>query len=237
MQQQIIWEELSKNKTLNELLDIYYNQNSFQFEFATLLNGLFKPGSKTLKAIEVGSSFGITSSHLDERFSLSLLDLDLNALNLAEELFSYLGREVKTYHLDMFKINNITDTFDLLFNSGVLEHFSFDERVKLLNEMRKKLNPGGKIVIAIPNHYSMPYRSGYIYLNLIKRWPYPEEYKIFDFSREVKQIDGLRQTARLHINRASIYDFLPKPLKLLLQVIGKVVIFEGYLSVIIMENA
>ncbi|MBU7008190.1 class I SAM-dependent methyltransferase [Phosphitispora fastidiosa] len=236
MQQQIIWEELSKGKTLDELLDIFNNRNSFQVEFAALLNGLFDKDRTCLTAIEVGSSFGVTSAHLDKRFNISLLDLDLNALNLAEKLFGFLGKEVNTYHLDMFKLGNITGEFDLLFNSGVLEHFNFDERVKILTEMKKKLNPGGRIVIAIPNHYSLPYRLGYLYLNLVNRWPYPEEYKIYDFSSEVKQIDGLRQTVRLHINKASIYDFLPLPLKLILQAVGKLVVFEGYLSVVVLEN-
>lgn len=230
-----IWEELSLKTSLDDLFNIYNKENSFQVELASLINNLY-PQNANLEAIEVGSSFGITSALLKNKFNCTLLDIDGNALKLAEQFFSKIKRPVNILNHDMFLFSQVEGQFDLIFNSGVLEHFNFEERVRIFEQMKLKLKDEGKIVIAIPNHFSVPYRAGYKYLKFLNKWIYPEEYKIYDFQKEIEVVKGLKQTTRLTINKATIYNFLPAPLKTVFKLADKVFNFEGYLSVIIIEK-
>lgn len=50
--------------------------------------------------------------------------------------------------------------YDLTWNAGVLEHFTFDEKVDILNEMVRITKPGGIILILTPYSKCLPYRVG-----------------------------------------------------------------------------
>jgi len=84
------------------------------------------------------------------------------------------------------------ESYDVVFNSGVIEHFNKKERIDILREYRRVLKRNGMMIIAIPNHYSLPYRSAYLFKKKFLRgflWPWPEEYKIYDLEEELGLVD------------------------------------------------
>jgi 2-polyprenyl-3-methyl-5-hydroxy-6-metoxy-1,4-benzoquinol methylase len=236
LEQKETWENISQHFTLDTLLTIYNNPKSFQRELATFLNSLFSQEQGRLSAIEIGASFGITSALLANKFDSSILDIDKHALQRAKDLFAKVSRQVIIHEQNMFNLKPIPGKYDLIFNSGVMEHFEFQDRVKIITQMKTKLKDSGKIVLAVPNQFSFPYKLGYQYLNSLGKWIYPPEFKIYDFSKEVEFIGGLRQVNRLTINKDTIYNFLPKPVRFVLRKLDSVFDYEGYLTVVVIEK-
>jgi SAM-dependent methyltransferase len=225
-----IWESLVCREDLTSLSKAVRNPCRFQVELKHLIDALYR---EQAKIIEVGCFTGITSLLLDDRFDKTLFDLNRPALELSEELFRHFGKAGRFVAGDMFSMPFPEDSFDIVFNSGVLEHFDHQERVAALREYGRILKPGGSLIVAFPNHYSAPYRIGYRYLNFTRQWPYPPEFKLKDLRDELNQA-GLQFDGRRTLDDATPLHYarrvgiLGLPLKYLFKMIG----FEGYLTVI-----
>jgi predicted SAM-dependent methyltransferase len=128
------------------------------------------------------------------------------------------------------------DSFDLTFNAGVLEHFTFEERQKALREMSRVTKPGGCVLVAIPNHFSKPYRYGYDYLHSKGKWPYPEEFAIYDFAEESKGIPELTDSERLVLSPKTPFSFLRRHQRIFFRLCGLFKKNEGYLTVLIFKK-
>jgi len=92
---------------------------------------------------------------------------------------------------------------------------------------------GGVMFIAFPNHYSLPYRLAYKIRKLLKKWPYPDEYKIYDLKEEIKNANLILEE-RIVLSKGSLMRWLnfAPPLKWIFQIIDKFYDFEGYLTVL-----
>ena len=133
----------------------------------------------------------------------------------------------------MFSMPFEDKQFDILFNAGVIEHFTQEERIKAFKEYSRILKDDGVMFIAFPNHHSLPYRLAYKIRKLLKRWIYPDEFKIYDLEYEIKK-NNLILEERLTLSKKSLMgwlSFIP-PLKWLFQVIDIFHTFEGYLTVL-----
>lgn len=95
--------------------------------------------------------------------------------------------------------------YDIIFNAGVLEHFSLKERAILLKEYSKYLKDDGIMLIAVPNHYSFLYRTAYLLLNLLGKWSFPKEYMIYNMSAEIKEAN-LALVSRTTIDKKNIFS-------------------------------
>lgn len=228
--QALTWEKLALREDLASLIRLAREPYRFQSELAQLLDALYRPGSRV---VEVGCFTGITGLLLDDRFDKTMFDLNPQALDLARRLFDYCGKKASFVAGDMFRMPFDEGSFDLVFNSGVLEHFDFGGRVAALKEYGRVLKPGGALVIAFPNHYSVPYRLAYRHLNRTGQWPYPEEFPILDLTGELAAA-GLVFQGRSCLDRVTPLHYARRvgpfglPLKYLFRLIG----FEGYLTVV-----
>lgn len=100
------------------------------------------------------------------------LDITQEALDLARKAFGETpARFVQGSMLDMPR----EYACDLVWNSGVIEHFKPDDQRRSLAEFLAVLNPGGRVVILIPYANSALYRLGKAVLELLGRWPYGVE--------------------------------------------------------------
>lgn len=104
----------------------------------------FPAGARALHA-------GCGSSQVDVDIAgymdITALDISANALRLCTAAH---GGKVKTVQGNIFSLPFPDNTFDGLYNLGVLEHFTQDEILKILTESRRVLKPGGKILILWP---------------------------------------------------------------------------------------
>jgi hypothetical protein len=57
------------------------------------------------------------------------------------------------------------------------------------------------MILAIPNHYSMPYRLAYLIFKLFGKRQFPDEEKIYDFNEEIKDIKNLKMIERKIVSK------------------------------------
>ena len=98
--------------------------------------------------------------------------------------------------------------------------------------MERITTKNGKIIIAIPNHYSIPYRYSYKYRKQRGEWPYPDEQKLYDFSQELQVLKLPWVTERKTISVNTAFHFLRRHQRILMKIRSFFQSFEGYLTVI-----
>jgi ubiquinone/menaquinone biosynthesis C-methylase UbiE len=233
--QELIWEKILKNTTVANVVEQFRFPAIFQQELVTLLQDISN-GTKC-KIIEAGCEAGVTSMLLPDYFDSTLLDLNSLAINLAKEAHLAISKNAQFIQADMFEMPIDDSTFDIVFNAGVVEHFSKEERAKALKEYSRILKDSGTMIIAYPNHYSPPYRLAYLIRRVLRKWPYPSEYKIFDMIDEINSA-SLILDKRLTISKGSVLKWLnfAPPLKFLFTILDKLFNYEGYLTVLIIRK-
>lgn len=108
------------------------------------------------------------------------LDNSKNAINLGHKNFRKANIPKEQYQLvlgDIFNIPFPDNSFDIVFNAGVIEHF---DSIKPIKEMIRVTKQGGKTVIAVPAKNSV-YTWIFKILHLLKlKKYYPwEEHKFY----------------------------------------------------------
>ncbi len=232
MDQQDIWKQHTKGLTPEDLLKRINKPAQFQIELNDFLGKIIKDNNyKDL--IEVGCEAGTSSTMLDKNLNITLLDLNEDILRLDEEAYKNVYPNFKYCQADMFNMPFQDESFDMVFNAGVIEHFDIEERTRAIKEYWRVLKKGGTMVIAFPNHYSLPYRFAYLIRTITKKWIFPPENKMYNLKKEL-QVNGIDGLQRIVLSKASIFNwnnyspFINKCFKLL----DKVFNFEGYLTVI-----
>jgi len=135
----------------------------------TLYSRFTKKAYRTLKRfidkedlliLEARCGTGRLCCLLAENFSkaeITGIDFTPGSLEIANKLKQYLDvKNVEFKEGDLFKLDYPDEYFDVVFNSGVLEHFPLDKANNYndaLREMIRVLKPGGKIIIDVPNWY------------------------------------------------------------------------------------
>lgn len=195
------WQEYSKKINIKELIKSVENIPYFQKWLAEIINSKYK---KNYEIIEIWCEFWTTSLILNDDFNKTLLDFDNIALEKAKSLFSHYWKNADFTNQDMFNMNFWNKKFDIVFNAWVLEHFNFSERVILLKKYTEILKEDWIMIIAVPNHYNILYKIAYILLNLIWKWSFPKENKIYDLSKEIEK-SWLKLISRKTIDRENIF--------------------------------
>ena len=234
--QEDIWKENLKYITPQDVLEQYRQPAEFQKELRDYINSI-KISNSDRKIIEIGCETGVTSFLLSSKFERYLLDLNPIAINLAEQAAEILNINAKFIVGNMFKMEIKDESFDLIFNAGVIEHFNKMHRIEALIEYKRILKKDGKMIICFPNHYCIPYRIAYKILTLFNKWKYPKEFKIYDLNYECKKAK-LEIVERITVSKSTIYDWLkfsPKLYKII-KYIEKFIEYEGYLTIVLIKK-
>lgn len=88
-----MWSKHTFGVTLQDAISTYNNPAIFQKELKTLIDKYAQHGKKI---IEVGCELGANSFILDKRYSKTLLDINSQAINLANLAFEYFNEERDT---------------------------------------------------------------------------------------------------------------------------------------------
>jgi 2-polyprenyl-3-methyl-5-hydroxy-6-metoxy-1,4-benzoquinol methylase len=231
-----MWKKHLHPIEVNHVIRQYYEPKTFQSELVEVIKTL--PGISS--SIEVGCETGVSSMLLDSSIEKTFLDYNEKAILLCKSACDQLNINGEFIHDDMFTFEP-KKKYDLVFNAGVIEHYSKQQRTLLLKRYKKMLTDDGVIVIAFPNHYSFPYMSAYLtrkYLLLGYKWRYPKEYKIYDMKEEIED-NNLQLIERLVVSKKSLFrwwDFC-KPMKKLLKLFDKYFKeYQGYLTVLVIKK-
>jgi SAM-dependent methyltransferase len=159
--------------------------------------------------LEAGCGTGQTLSYLSKCHDTIGLDISLAALNLARINCKYpvLG--------SIFKIPFKDNTFDLVYNSGVIEHFKDPDNVAALTEMARVTKPEGMVIIIVPNTLCLWYKAGKFFAILMKNFEfgYEEDYSpkrlktaIINSGLEIETTFGLQALPPLATNDREIIN-------------------------------
>ena len=182
--------------------------------------------------LEAGSGFGLSSLLVGSKAHRTLLDLEPSAIETARELFETAGQDATYIVGDLFDMPFPDDSFDIVFNAGVLEHFDESGRQAALKEMTRVMKPAGIALVAIPNHFSIPYRFSYEYKKKHGTWPYPDEEKLYDFSEELSNMPDVVQLSRETVDQETPFYFLTKLQRRYYKFLHSFKRYEGYLNII-----
>jgi ubiquinone/menaquinone biosynthesis C-methylase UbiE len=100
--------------------------------------GLFERNraAKGMETLEVGAGTGIDSVNLALKgANVTCLDYSDNALNASKKVFSKFGAKGNFVKADAVNLPFADDSFDLVFNAGVVEHFKKPDAI--IKEMRR----------------------------------------------------------------------------------------------------
>jgi ubiquinone/menaquinone biosynthesis C-methylase UbiE len=226
-----IWNIHTSSLTAGAIVEEYKNPAVFQRELVSYIEKLAPPLGQ--KIIEIGSETGVTSMLLSDSYDKTILDLNPGAIELAKIAQKQLNRPLTCVVGDMFAMPFENESFDIIFNAGVLGHFDMESRVRVLKEYARILKKGGQLFIGVTNHYSYPYRVAYLLRSFRNKWPWPKEFRIYNLEKEF-QSSHLKLLSRTTISHTSVLNWLSfsRLLMMIISFWSRLYPFEGYLTVL-----
>ncbi|MFA5992273.1 MAG: class I SAM-dependent methyltransferase [Candidatus Pacearchaeota archaeon] len=133
---------------------------------------------KNLKVIEIGAGAGINAILFAKRGSkVTILDYSQNALDRSKQLFKKNKLKARFVLADALNLKkNLSSKYDLSMSFGLAEHFTGEERTKIIKSHFDLINDKGLVLISVPNKANLPYRLNKIILGILKKWKFGEEY-------------------------------------------------------------
>jgi O-antigen biosynthesis protein len=148
---------------------------SFHQELLDLVGAVLPAGASVLEA---GCGGGAQSLSLarDGGYAVSLLDFSPQALDYARRLFAQQNVPVQTIEADAFAIAQ--PSADMVFNAGVLEHYTFEEQVRFVRGMASRSHQ--YVMVLIPNRACYWYWVWRVQQASRGEWPYGKEVPLVD---------------------------------------------------------
>ena len=152
---------------------------------AILKNNGIQPGSKVL---ELGCGSGHLSACLAMvGYNTALLDFSTESLEKAQKTYKEYGLAGEFIQGDIMNLDSLRENdYDLVWNSGVMEHFSdidFSVAIENLAEIAYK-----SVFILVPN----PLSISYLLMRYVRQskndWPYGMEYLRKDYDRALRAV-------------------------------------------------
>ena len=153
-------------------------QNVIQKEISTIVNTMLKKKRK-ISIISLGSGIDLIAYHLKKEFQDKI---ELNIFDISEECVSQnrrLFKDIFTYTVgDIFTHEFGSRQYDIVYNTGLLEHFPVPEQEIIISRIFSLLvRPGYYVTLN-------PHTGGKLYINYMrrsknnKRWEYGDEIPI-----------------------------------------------------------
>lgn len=125
---------------------------------------------------EVGCGSGMASAALQRMGArTTLVDIAPGALAFARGYFCEHGLQGQFCQSDGLELGLRSDSFDVVWNGGVIEHFDDSGKVLLMKEMWRIVKPGGLVLIKAPNAMDLGFALGKWIDQRRGRWPYGYE--------------------------------------------------------------
>ena len=174
------------------------------------------PELASFQVLEAGSGTGRVSLRLaKEGAKVTLLDFSEEALRLSRQLMGAWGISAATVVGSLSALPFRDDQFTLVWNGGVLEHYSEAEQRRMLSEMVRV--SAQWVVVMVPYRKALFYRWAKGYLELRGKWVFGEECPLETLAPLVpadavlvREFDIGRETTLRWLRS---FDFLPRPLR------------------------
>ncbi|MEZ5402271.1 MAG: glycosyltransferase [Bryobacteraceae bacterium] len=170
--------------------------------FVSIIDGLLPDGGEVLEA---GSGAGYQSLALARtgRYRAALLDFSTEALAHARRLFSGAGAEGAFHEGDLAETGE--PEYDLVFNSGVLEHYPLAEQARLLRGMASRSRR--YVLVLVPNRRCYWYWLWRARMASTGQWPWGRETPLGSLE-EAFSAAGIRMLSQCTLGEASTEYFI-----------------------------
>ncbi|HLY62948.1 MAG TPA: class I SAM-dependent methyltransferase [Terriglobia bacterium] len=140
------WEENWRKGFRPRRLWLY---RDFDFETIRLLHG--RNGPKGARVLEVGAGGSRVLPYLRKRFGFDIFgsDFSIGGCLLLRANMALSGVDGSVVCEDLFQSSLPSESFDLVFSAGLIEHF--DDPRAVIAEHLRLLKPGGRLVLITPN--------------------------------------------------------------------------------------
>lgn len=178
----------TKSQTIYRGIASFYRQFIIKKTLNHFIEQEFKKGSILLHA---GSGAGQVDKDILQKYNVTALDISKEALKLYK---LHNGTKAKIMLASIFDIPVKPETYDGIYNMGVMEHFTKEEDEKILKELRRVLKPNGKIVLFWPPKFGLTViflnSIHFILNNILKRniRLHPEEISLVKSKKYVNEI-------------------------------------------------
>src|SRR5690349_11180353 len=152
---------------------------------------------------EVGSGSGTTSGQLAKLGGkMTLVDISPKSLAFAKRHFEAERLPAQYAIQDGLRLGFRDGAFDVVFNGGVIEHFTDEGKIALIREMYRVVKPGGLLVIVVPNAHDFPFRLGKWIAERRGKW-------IFGFEDDLSAGRFRRLASSAGLSQADLVAFNP----------------------------
>jgi ubiquinone/menaquinone biosynthesis C-methylase UbiE len=163
-----VWDSVS----LSYDADQYWRLPENRANLEVLLSHIGPPEGK--RVLEMGCGSGYTSMALARKGAqCTLLDLSPEALRVAAEAFASAGLPAPgLVQEDALATTLPSESFDVVWNGGVIEHFYDSGKILLLRQMYRLVTPGGKVILLVPNRLCWYFQIVQVWKKLWGTWRY-----------------------------------------------------------------
>jgi SAM-dependent methyltransferase len=187
-----VWDRYWKKSEIVDIHNIEKSDSNYR-----LLKRLITLDKKYVSNIlEIGCGSGIKTLSILMEFQGSfsnalLMDSSLHALLLAKKNIN--RNKVRTpVNLVLADALNppLSQTFNIVWNSGTIEHFEGALRQRILRKMACMCDKDGQVIVIVPNSLNLPYRIWKKILERKGKWKfgYEEPYTIFELEERLKKV-------------------------------------------------
>lgn len=144
-----------------------------------------------LKVLEIGAGLGTYSVLMAQKKAyVTVLDYSEKALSRASEFFGNNGVPVELVYADALHLPPTElNKYDISMSFGTAEHFTGEDRRRIIKAHFDVLKKEGVTFISVPNRFNPPYRLYKFVCEMTGRWPVAEEYP---FSRnELRELANI----------------------------------------------
>lgn len=222
-----VWKNYWKDRNLKrERLST--KLRSYQLPVYSLLKKTIKENN--IKSIlSAGAGQDIICFNLQREFNNSL---EITILDISKDVLGWNKKIFKEHHLnaqfigaDIFKMPFDNESFDLVFNTGVLEHFKRKEQIYMVKEILRVLRHSGYFITANPSDSGKIYKLGMKIAKEKRIWPFGREAPIKSLkflSKEIPEIDSIEEYHKDFLTQLNflryinpLFRILALPVKLL----------------------
>lgn len=175
---------------------------AFNAELCGLIGGLLPAGGRILEA---GCGAGLQSLAVarDPRFQTALLDFSDRAIGHAQRRFAEEGLSARFEIGDVFQHG--AAEYDLVFNAGVLEHYSLAEQTAFLRGMASRSK--NYVLVLVPNRLCYWYWIWRIHAAHRSSWPFGKESPLCDLAESFENA-GLEFVGQTFLGADWAEDFI-----------------------------
>lgn len=147
---------------------------------------------KNKKMLEVGSGSGRISLLLGTLGAKPfLLDISPEAISMGRKFSDDLKVKSQFIIASMFSIPFSRESFDIVWNAGVIEHYKEDKQIIAVSQMLDVCSKDGLVITLNPSNRSIIYKLGKLFLEKTGRWQYGYVKPIQTLSRVAKKSDAI----------------------------------------------